>query len=113
MIAFRKRHPELRHSAFLTDRDIDWHDSQSKKPNWEEQDSFLAFTLKGPNKAIFVAFNAQEQSKEVMLPPSPIKTNWHWVVNTAKPSPQDFNEHPDQFPVTSIHTKCRSILRLF
>ncbi len=99
MIAFRKQNSELRHSTFLTKSDIDWHGKQIEKPNWHEQDSFLAFTLKGPERAIFVAFNAQDQITKVEIPTSPQKTEWHWVVNTASSSPADFNEHPENFPV--------------
>jgi isoamylase/glycogen operon protein len=101
MIAFRKENSELRHAAFLTEDDIDWHGTQVVPPNWQEQDSFLAFTLKGAEKSIFVAFNAQDQKTKVELPLSPQETGWQWVVNTANASPDDFNKHPKDFPVMS------------
>lgn len=100
MIAFRKQQKLLRHGHFLTTRNIDWHGSQAGAPQWDIQDSLLAFTLKSPNskEAIYAAFNAHDYEKEIHLPQSPTD-NWFWVVNTANQSPLDFNEHPEKFPM--------------
>ncbi|MBA3237546.1 MAG: glycogen-debranching protein [Parachlamydiaceae bacterium] len=103
MIAFRKQQPLLRQAAFLTDQNIEWHGSFAGKPCWEQQDSLLAFVLKSPDnkEALYIAFNAHDYSKTVQIPKSPTATPWFWVANTAEPSPGDFNEFPEKFPVAS------------
>lgn len=103
MIAFRKQNPLLKHSTFLTDEDVEWHGSQPKTPAWNANDSLLALTLKSRDskETIYAAFNAHDYAREVCLPESPSAAPWLWVVDTASPSPLDFNEHPESRPVTS------------
>lgn len=101
MIAFRKQHQLLKHTAFLTEQDIDWHGSQPGSPQWETHDSLLAFTLKSRDskEAIYAAFNAHDFAREIHIPSGPMGAGWFWVVNTANKSPLDFNEHPENYPV--------------
>lgn len=101
MIAFRKQQKLLRHTTFLTDRDIDWHGSEAGAPQWNLHDSLLAFTLKSRDskKAIYAAFNAHDYEREINLPQSPTRGSWFWVVNTANKPPLDFNDCPEKYPV--------------
>ncbi|MGZ3732941.1 MAG: glycogen debranching protein, partial [Parachlamydiaceae bacterium] len=46
LVAFRKREPLLKHAHFLTSEEIDWHGCKVEAPCWDDQDCFLAFTLK-------------------------------------------------------------------
>lgn len=103
MIAFRKQQPLLRQREFLTEKNVEWHGSEPGKPCWDKQDSLVAFVLKSLDnrEALYIAFNAYDSLRQIQLPKSPASTPWYWVVNTANVSPNDFNESPKDFPVTS------------
>lgn len=89
MIHFRKEHPQLCKGEFLSDQDIIWHGKEGKQPHWNNDDHFIAFTLKGEHD-LFIAFNASSKPVTVTFPQG--KYPWHWVVNTSSPSPNDFFE---------------------
>lgn len=93
-IAFRKSHPILKRSTFLTNKEIDWHGLEPFKPEWNREIPFIAYTLKDPkhNQDLFVAFNAQNHAQFIHLPPPPYAEHWKWVVNTAAPAPLDIFE---------------------
>ena len=95
MIQFRKRHPILRRTSFLTDQDIEWHGIQPCQPKWNSPDTFIAFTLKqrDVDHVLYIAFNAQGHDVSVHLPSPPKFKTWRWIANTANPSPQDFYEN--------------------
>jgi len=80
MISLRKKCHILHQSHFLTDQDIEWHE-----PKWDQDDRFLAFTLKDHDKSedLFVAFNASHEKRELILPTPPPQTKWQEVVNTG------------------------------
>ena len=92
MVQFRKRHPSLRQTHFLTPKEIDWHGKEPLKPNWSSTENFIAFTLKAtdPSQTLYIAFNAQGQEVKVHLPQPPKFKTWRWIANTANPSPKDF-----------------------
>lgn len=84
LIALRRDHPSLTRGRFLTDRDILWHGLQPLKPNWEPENRFIAFTLKG-SQDLYIAFNASQDDVEVALPlPERDAPNWEWLIDTAE-----------------------------
>ena len=93
LIQFRKKHPQLRKTHFLTSDDIHWHSSQPFQTDWSHTSHFVAFTLKG-DKEIFVAFNAGHKPAPITLP----SNSWRLVIRTdqdwqffeqGEPLPQD------------------------
>lgn len=90
LLNYRKTHPHFRKSNFVTDQDIQWHGLQANRPNWNEQNNFLAFTLTEAESTIYVAFNATDQDVDVQLP----EGKWSMVINTGNPPPEDFFEEP-------------------
>lgn len=94
LVHFRKKHPTLRRSNFLTSKDIDWHGAEPFKLDWNTPMPFLALTLNDHKKGnnLYIAFNAQDHVVPIKLPPAPPSKTWQWVVNTDNPSPTDFYE---------------------
>lgn len=100
LIAFRNANALLKKPHFLREGDIDWHGTTPFKPHWNQEDQFLAFTLNDHEEGrdIYAAFNASPQSMEVEIP-TPRTKKWHWIANTALPSPDDY-----KFPPQPIET---------
>ena len=73
LIAFRKNHPQLKHTRFLTDEDVDWY------TNWDHDSRLVAFCLKN-SPPLYIAFNANYESATLTLPSG----RWQLVVNTAE-----------------------------
>ena len=73
LIAFRKKHPQLRHTGFLTDVDIDWY------TNWDAGSRLVAFCLKH-SPSLYIAFNAQPGPASLSLPAG----KWQLLVNTEE-----------------------------
>ncbi len=94
LIAFRKAHPELRQSRFLTDSDIDWHGSEPLQPDWSPANRFVACTLKG-TPSLFFAFNANDRPKQITLPSGA----WKEVVETSKPWQEHHLKNPEEGPL--------------
>lgn len=97
IIKFRKQNECLHLNRFLTENDISWHGRDGGNGNWNEADRFISFTLKDPKQAsdLFVAFNPSGDIVEVNFPKNSDNTDkksWHWIVNTANDTPNDFNE---------------------
>lgn len=85
LIALRKQHRILRRTQFLTKEDIDWHGHEPFKPNWEEKNRFVAYTLKDPGgHPLYIAFNASYQKAQITLPPN---LPWRRLVDTSLPAP--------------------------
>uniref|UniRef100_A0A7S3UH22 isoamylase n=1 Tax=Picocystis salinarum TaxID=88271 RepID=A0A7S3UH22_9CHLO len=89
MIKFRRDHPLIGRSEFLTDEDITWHEDR-----WDDEDStFLAFTLHDNGHGggdLYCAFNVHDFAIDIPIPPAPVGTSWHRIVDTSLPSPRDF-----------------------
>lgn len=87
MIKFRKEHPLLGQSEFLTNKGCVWHES-----NWDNEGSrFLSYSLHDKGHGdLYIAFNAHHFTVDNALPAPPGGTSWHRVVDTNLPSPQDF-----------------------
>ncbi len=79
LIRFRKAHPQLRHTQFLTPADIDWHSATPFKPDWSDQSHLVAFTLKN-GSSIYAAFNAYSLPITITLPEGP----WHKNILTTE-----------------------------
>lgn len=97
MIQFRKKRPMLRRLSFLTNKDVDWHGLEPFEPDWNSDIRFVAFTLKDHQheRDLFVAFNAQDHTQLIHLPPPPYSKQWRWAVNTANHSPSDIFENEE------------------
>ena len=78
LIAFRKDHPELKRTQFLTDKDISWHGPLCNQPDWNTTSHLVAFSTK-KNPSLYIAFNAGSQIASIELPSN---CQWHLVVNT-------------------------------
>ncbi|MCB1180980.1 MAG: glycogen debranching protein GlgX [Chlamydiia bacterium] len=101
MIAFRKKHPILYRSRFLTTQDITWHGKIPSKPDWGNKSRFLAFTLVDPidEYDLYVAFNAGYESALINLPSPRKGQNWTLIVDTSRASPDDFIEEEKAMPL--------------
>lgn len=88
LIAFRNKHPILRLSHFLGEKDITWHGIELGKPDWSSKNRFLAFSLPdNKNKyELFIAFNAHFSDVTFALPNYP----WKCLFNTSNKPPEDF-----------------------
>ena len=97
LISFRKKHPILKRQSFLTHSDVDWHGLEPFMPDWNSDIRMVAFTLKDHkhDNDLFVAFNSQDHTQLIELPPPPYAKRWRWAVNTGNPSPDDFYEPKD------------------
>ena len=107
MIAFRTRHPCLKHSRFLNGLereghsfpDISWHDERLEQPLWEDPDSrVLACTLgalEAWEEDLFVIMNMGP--KKLVIPlPRVAEGDWHLAIDTAGKSPLDIIMPADQ-----------------
>ena len=108
MAEFRRRHSQLRRSEYFTGKDvqgigypdISWHGTQPRQPDWGSDSHSLAFMIAGDMSApggpeadfIYAAFNMWHKPLSFGLPLLPVGMRWRLVVDTARPSPDDFNE---------------------
>lgn len=105
LIAFRKAHPALRRTEFLTGKgnehssrpDISWHGVRLGKPDFGPRSRSLAMLLAGehapmPDNDIYLATNAWTEELEFEIPPPPDGSKWLRVVDTSLESPFDISE---------------------
>jgi glycogen operon protein len=105
LIAFRRTHPVLRRTAFLTGRgdrrsprpDVAWHGTDLGEPDWSPKSLCLAMHLAGehapePDCDIYLAANASALDLSFELPAPPVGRRWARLVDTAAPSPADIAE---------------------
>ncbi len=94
MIAFRKAHPSIARSTYWRD-DVSWH-GVGLHPDLTPASHSLAFCLRGqdpgggpPDDDLYVMINAWDQALrfEIQEP-----GDWHRVLDTGLPSPDDFAE---------------------
>jgi glycogen operon protein len=107
MILFRKRHPCLMRTHFLTGKkkegapfaDVTWHGIKLNEPLWNDPDAqILAYTLgrqREREEDLHIVFNMSDQGVEMPLPPL---SGWAWysAIDTGQPSPGDIFEPGDQ-----------------
>lgn len=103
LIHFRRQNPLLHRDRFLNDQEIAWHGAIPFHPHWENDEAFIAFTLNDHENGndLYAAFNAGREGVILALPPPPEKKRWHWIVNTALSSPEDYREKPT--PIEPVH----------
>jgi isoamylase len=105
---FRRRHSQLHRTEFFTGKDVQacgypdigWHGVKPRQPDWGEDSRSLAFMIAGDMGKtygpeadfIYVAFNMWHESLEFGLPVLPQGMRWRLVIDTGRPSPDDFNE---------------------
>lgn len=96
LIQFRRQNALLLRNRFLNDQEISWHGSIPFHPHWEGEETLIAFTLNGHENGndLYAAFNASHDEITFELPAPPVNKRWHWIVNTALPSPEDYRETP-------------------
>jgi glycogen operon protein len=82
--------------------DIHWHGVEPYQPDFDAESRSLAFTLDGrftgrehdPDYRIdsdfYVAFNAWREPLSFRVPPAPTRRTWRRVIDTARPTPEDF-----------------------
>jgi isoamylase/glycogen operon protein len=95
LVHFRKTHPILRRTTFLSQKDVTWHGLEPFKPDWNSDIRFVSFTLKDlqyDEDYLLIVFNAHHHHQTIKIPPPPYAKKWRWVINTANPSPTDFYE---------------------
>ena len=82
-----------------------WHGVQLGKPDWSDGSHSLAFELHAPayHEHLYVAFNAYWEHLTFDLPPLPEGQQWHCIVDTSLPAPDDFCS-VDQAPTVNAAT---------
>jgi glycogen operon protein len=108
MADFRRRHSQLRRKEYFTGTDVQgcgypdigWHGIQPRQPDWGADSRSLAFMIAGDMGQsfgpeadfIYAAFNMWHEPLTFHLPVLPSGMRWRLVVDTARPSPDDFLE---------------------
>ena len=112
MVAFRKRHPCLTHTRFLSGLerdghwfpDITWHSESLNQPLWEDPDARLLACTLGAVEAweedLFVVMNMQA-STLVMPLPRLAEGGWYLAIDTAGDSPLDIITKDDQLQLVA------------
>ncbi len=106
MIGFRKRHPSLMRSQFLTGRkgggglpDIAWHGLKLNDPNWSDPGArVLACTLGATGESeehLHIMLNMSDSPARMELPVIPGR-RWHRAVDTSLPPAADILAAADQ-----------------
>lgn len=104
VIHFRKQHKLLQRTRYLTNTEVDWHGQKPMRPNWGNDNRLVAYTLKDDTEPLYIAFNAHYKALLLELPSPPKGKQWHSVIQTALPSPDDFNENPQHAPPLATYT---------
>ena len=105
LISFTQQYSLFRQSSFWSatpntlNAYITWHGTNVGEPDWGDDSHSLAFSLRYPPSGdhIHVMFNAYWEALDFELPPLPAGENWHRILDTALPTPDDFCE-PAQAP---------------
>lgn len=107
MIAFRKRHPCLMRTRFLTGHksagarlpDIIWHGTKLSEPLWHDPDAqILACTLAGQHaddEDLHIIYNMSDDAVTMPLPQLPDRS-WYRALDTRQRAPADIIEPVDQ-----------------
>ncbi len=119
VIALRKKHPIFRRSHFLTGADtnqdkypdISWHGLELGKPDWSEYSRVLAFMLDGselPHEKrdddFCMLLNGDQVKHSFQVPPPKAGKTWLRLIDTSRPSPEDFLDEDQGAPVMADRT---------
>ncbi|MCA9980723.1 MAG: hypothetical protein KDD89_07820, partial [Anaerolineales bacterium] len=71
---------------------VTWHGTHLHQPDWSEHSHSVAFTLRHPDSGghLCVLINAFWEPLNFELLPLPIDERWHRIIDTYRPSPDDF-----------------------
>lgn len=102
LIQFRKTHSLLTRPSFMREDEIAWHGLTPGQPDWSSNSTLVAFQLFDQKEGadLFALFHAGSTQIEVTVPSLSGFRKWHWVVNTANPSPEDIYAF-DHLPIVS------------
>jgi glycogen operon protein len=96
--------------------DIHWHGVRLGQPDWSQDSHSLAFELTGDDirEHLVVLLNAYWEPLEFQLPPLPQGRRWARLVDTARPSPEDFSSPAELLPdgMISYRAQPRSAVAL-
>jgi isoamylase len=112
LIAFRRAHPVLRRTRFLTGRagagsvrpDVAWHGARLGAPDFGPTSHSLAMHLAGehadrPDCDVYLAANASARELVFALPAPPVGERWLRVVATWEGPPADYLAPGEELPV--------------
>jgi glycogen operon protein len=112
VIVFRKRHPCLMHSRFLTGQeregywfpDITWHGARLNQPLWDDPDAqVLACTLGALEpweEDLHIMMNMSNEDLHMPLP-GIVGRDWYLAIDTSLQSPHDVTAASRQSPLDS------------
>ena len=88
VFAFRRTHAVLRQEAFYSDRDIQWFDSEGRRPNWLDPASTrLACLIHGEaGPDMYLMFNPGTEPASFVLPDLADPAHWRIAFDTTQPS---------------------------
>jgi glycogen operon protein len=104
LIAFRKRHPSLRHENVVDQpgeaaSSVTWHGANPHEPNWSSESRHIAVqisekALDDPSKItdIYISSNAHWEPLALRLPQLTRNRLWFRAMDTALASPHDMSE---------------------
>jgi glycogen operon protein len=98
MIKFRREQPALRSPLHGGPEapELVWHGTRAHRADWSATSRVMAFQRSQMSadklESIYVAMNMHWESLEFELPSPPSGFEWHVVVNTGMPSPEDIWE---------------------
>ncbi len=100
LIHFYRKHTLFQQEKFWTDPegpDVAWHGVRLNQPDWSADSHSLAFELCNPanGEHLHVMLNAYWEPLDFELPLLPEGHYWRRVVDTARPSPEDFADPPE------------------
>ena len=86
---------------FVSGPHIIWHGVKLYEPDWGDDSHSLAFTLHHPavGEDIHVILNAYWETLGFDLPPLPVHTRWHLLIDTSIPSPGDLVAPTEAVPI--------------
>ncbi|MBI1345134.1 glycogen debranching protein GlgX [bacterium] len=102
LIAFRQRHPALRHHNHAGQRqfqeadllDVTWHGVEPHQPDWTPSSRSLAlqlrlYSVRGLIDVLYLVFNMFWEPLDFRLPAAPDGWIWRRVIDTAAAGPDD------------------------
>jgi isoamylase len=109
MIQLRKNTPLICRNGFLNEKDVTWHGTQPGKPEWENDNRFIAFTLNTEKfPSLYIAFHAGHLPITLTLPSPGDGRHWEWVVNTYNEEPNDFFDEGERPKVEHMSFRIHS-----
>lgn len=105
LIAFRQNHPSISRSRFWRD-EVKWY-GQSGKVDWSDTSRHLAYFLDGRSQQdddLYVMLNAEAETIEFVIQEWDQRI-WKRVVDTSRPSPDDFQNPENAQPLQSRRLK--------